>query len=421
MASILEIARKVVSEISIDDFETLIALQAPESDILELKSDLPTPDKASGWRSSRSLHPKESRSLAKEIVAFANTSGGRIYVGIGETSDHPKRASSLGEPLPDLANLVERLRDAFSAVIAPSVPQLQVVGVTTNATSNEGYIVVDVPKTLLAPHGLRNPLECYWRRDSTCKPMEMADLHNAFWEARTGRERISEELNLGRRKFSNYAQEQEGLSYRFTAVSEVALDMPKLAKDLREGRIAPHSMSGPAAGVADFPLWSLHEWKFRAFGTERFKENSRRSTGNTRDRWRIEQTGIIELLGSITSGQDADGSVIVDAYDFCATAAHLIHLADYISQYTSQRAGRWILEGEFRSKNDKDFLTLPDNPHRHEKFDLSRGARFLPIAIDLEDSTAETFRTIEDRIFETFGIECPDAARQPYSPPRGLL
>ena len=112
MTSITDIAVKPVSQITLADLATLIDLEAPETDILELKSALPLKKDAKGWGDGK-LHDSERDGLLQEIVAFANTRGGRIFVGIAESSDHPKRASKLAPPIPRLADLVERLGDAF--------------------------------------------------------------------------------------------------------------------------------------------------------------------------------------------------------------------------------------------------------------------------------------------------------------------
>ena len=65
----------------------LIEDQTEESVSLEFKEDLPLAEGARGWRHSTRLHRSEVAGLAKEIVSFANTYGGRVLVGIEEASD----------------------------------------------------------------------------------------------------------------------------------------------------------------------------------------------------------------------------------------------------------------------------------------------------------------------------------------------
>ncbi|WP_275787717.1 hypothetical protein [Pararhizobium gei] len=244
-------------------------------------------------------------------------------------------------------------------------------------------------------------------------------MQNAFWEARTSRERIKEELDLGRLKFSRYHDDKVGLSFRFTALSERAMDIPKVAKDLRSGKIAPWSQSSAGDGIAEYPLWSLEEWQFRAFGTERYKESLGTVRAKVCSRWRIEQTGIIELLGNIDpSGVEPD--IRIDPYDATATAAHMLYLAHYIGRYNGKNSARWVVDAQFKSTEEKGYIETRGGLILG-KFDLTRGARFRAIAIDLEENADATFRILEDRIWETFGIECPKNGRYPFALPKAPL
>ncbi len=106
MSSISKIASKHVTEITVEDFQTLIDLEAEETAILELKADLSAPNGGKSWRKGeKSVQPTERDALAKEIVAFANTRGGRVFVGISESSDNPRRAKQLALPLPRIFDL----------------------------------------------------------------------------------------------------------------------------------------------------------------------------------------------------------------------------------------------------------------------------------------------------------------------------
>ena len=298
MVSAVDILAKPVAGWSLADLADLCHAQAEESTTLELKQDLQTPQHAIGWRKSiaesksPSLHKSESKDLAKEIVAFANSQGGRIIIGIEETATHPKRARQLAVPIPRMADVVERLRDAFAGQISPPIPGLRVLPIEAAAADGSGYVVIDVPRSLQAPHGVGIPPECYWRRDSSCQPMEMTDLHNAFWEARAGRERIDEELRDAHNRFHAFAAERVGFFFRFTGVSERVLSLPTLSFDMGRGHIAPHNEAAPHGGIANYPLSTLRDWRPTANGIE-LEHSIKYGIGEVKyNIWSIDQTGI---------------------------------------------------------------------------------------------------------------------------------
>jgi hypothetical protein len=105
----------------------LCADQVSEGTELELKSDLPTKDgRPDPWHSGGSIGDYARNEIAEEIIAFANTLGGVVCVGITETADHPKRADS-PSPLPRVHDLARRLRQSVYSVIDPPLPVLEAV------------------------------------------------------------------------------------------------------------------------------------------------------------------------------------------------------------------------------------------------------------------------------------------------------
>ncbi|PWE57900.1 hypothetical protein DEM27_01525 [Metarhizobium album] len=412
MSSVQDILSKPSDEWALEDLHALVELEAAESSYLELKENLQKPNGSKGWADIGKLHKDEARGLAEEIVAFANSSGGVVVVGIEESKDHPKRARSIASPLSAVVTLVERLRDSFSGSISPRIMGLKVTPILAHAEADEGYVVIHIPKSSAAPHGVGRPPACYWRRDAACQPMEMTDLQNIFWEARTSRERVSEEQNSSRKLFTNMQLPFDGFRYRLTAVSERALQMPTLAKDVVSLKLFPPRSSAPSIGIADYPLWVIEEWKMRSFGAQR--ERFRGVEGFRKfDIWRIDETGVVDVIG-VHESAAPDSGVEIDPFDVSATAAHLIHILDYLNHYTDSSAGSWILDGEFKSDHPKTYVNNPINRHRPASINLMNGAAIRSMIVTLDEYAEQNFRSIEDKIWATFGMMCPDSSRNEF-------
>ncbi|MFF0921706.1 helix-turn-helix domain-containing protein [Rhizobium leguminosarum] len=417
MSSASVIAQKPLSELSLGDLESLVEIEAAESDQLELKRDLPISNDAKGWRESGKLHKNETRAIAIEVVALANAYGGRVYIGIDESSDDPKRAARMASALPNVASLSERLGDGLNGLISPPIRGLALKAIADAEGSGDGFLVIDVPRSLEAPHGVGVPPQCYWRRGSTAQPMEMRDLQNLFWETRTRTERIRFEQQESIRRYELLPERPNAINYRFTLVSVEPLALKQLTQSFRKGAIAPMSGGGPASGVAEYPLWRNDSWTFAAFGTVKSSEKS--PTSPKHFSWAVDETGVLEVIGTIAMQSGING-ICVDPYDFCATAAHLLYLATYVHRSAPQSVDQWVLDGEIQSTCPRVYGENPAGRLRQITVDLRHGARFRPLSLSLEQGTEEIFAALEERIWAAFGQEVLDQAKHPYQRPARL-
>lgn len=416
MSSASLIAQKPISELSLDDLKNLVEIEAAESERLELKRDLPIPNDAKGWRESGKLHKSETRAIAKEVVALANGYGGRIYMGIEETADDPKRAARMAAALPNVASLSERLGDGLNGLISPPIRDLTLKPIPAAEGSNDGYLVIEVPRSLDAPHGFGVPPECYWRRGSSSQPMEMRDLQNLFWETRTRTERIRFEQQESQRRYQQLATRPAAINYRFTVVSIEPLALKQLTQNFRKGAIAPPSNSGPAGGVAEYPLWRNDSWTFAAFGTVKSAEKLPFSSKDFS--WAVDETGVIEVIGSVwMPALSGANDLSVDPHDFCATAAHLLYLATYVQRFASQSIDQWVLDGQIESTCAKVYSQSPISHSHYTTVDLRPGAVFRPLSLSLEEGTEEVFAALEERIWAAFGQPVLEQGKHPYRRP----
>jgi predicted HTH transcriptional regulator len=97
-----------------DDVSTLLGW--PESGQVEFKQDIPGRDgKRDPWHEGKDFAPYGRDKLFKEIVAFANTLGGHLVLGIEETEGEPPMAKAI-HPIPRCHDLAERLSRSAQAI-----------------------------------------------------------------------------------------------------------------------------------------------------------------------------------------------------------------------------------------------------------------------------------------------------------------
>jgi ATP-dependent DNA helicase RecG len=102
-------------------------LKQPEGKTLEFKRDLSSPKK-----------------LMKTLVAFANTAGGRVIIGVDDKS---RTTVGIAHPLDEEERLCSLIADAISPRLVPNVEMITV--------ENQTLLVVEVFLSGLRPHWVR--------------------------------------------------------------------------------------------------------------------------------------------------------------------------------------------------------------------------------------------------------------------------
>jgi hypothetical protein len=113
--------------------------------------------------------------LAAEIIAFANTLGGTLIVGIDEDTA-TKRAKPPVFPIPRCKEAAARLHQAISDRIEPKLPIFECEGVVTEADGTSGVIIMRTLESYLAPHRHSQNNHCYVRRNDRAEPMSMFEI-----------------------------------------------------------------------------------------------------------------------------------------------------------------------------------------------------------------------------------------------------
>src|SRR6266851_7153866 len=101
---------KTLDELTREDLETLCAKKWPESQNVEFKRGLSAENGLDPWYKDGKVGDYAKRKLFREIVALANSSGGRLFLGVDESTEKPPVAENLS-PIPrchDLAESLER-------------------------------------------------------------------------------------------------------------------------------------------------------------------------------------------------------------------------------------------------------------------------------------------------------------------------
>jgi hypothetical protein len=168
----------------------LIDDQVAEGRYIEYKVDIPVSDEEQkrqrasrvvqpvdrSWVYGKSLMPFGRDKLLEELVAFANADGGVLILGIVEADVAPHHAAGF-RPLPAVSDLERRLRDAIVNCVEPRLPH-GVVKAIPLQDDGAGVVLLEVEPSRLGPHRVRGTREATIRREDSCLPMSMVEIHD---------------------------------------------------------------------------------------------------------------------------------------------------------------------------------------------------------------------------------------------------
>ena len=151
--------RKKINDITIDDIEMFIAEKHPENIRLEYKS---------GFSSTNA-----NLQIAKEVSAFANQQGGIILYGVTEEAGGTRRPDALIG-----IDKVQSPRQKIQSVCidhihSPVTPEIQECALRNDNT--KVIVVVRVDMSDAAPHTINSKTGFYIRSQDRCDPREMTE------------------------------------------------------------------------------------------------------------------------------------------------------------------------------------------------------------------------------------------------------
>lgn len=167
----MELFGKALSEVSIEDIETIVRDKIPESRTVDYKLE---------------LHPKTdggNKEFLKDISAFANTMGGYLIYGIDEEEGVPTEIKGVR------VDNCDKLKQHFENLLRTGVDPV-IRGVDFHAVDLEDskkLVIVKVPRSIARPHAVRikKHFRFYGRNSSGVHQLEVDDLRRAFLASET--------------------------------------------------------------------------------------------------------------------------------------------------------------------------------------------------------------------------------------------
>lgn len=237
---------KTLDEIDENDINELI--DTPEGQLFEIKEGLPAEKnhtdpwytKPISGNSRKGPGDYAKQNIFKELVAFANSEGGWLVLGLKETDEQPKRVKCIS-PTPDCHELSSRFERAAHDWIDPPLTSLTCRGIQIGDVPNEGVVVFRVSRSIDSPHRLyksgRNQ-EAYRRVGDESKPMRMREIQDLTLETYRGHERLNREFEISKKRYLQLKPERSPrlsmVGFRITVVplTPLTIDRPYLQLNL---------------------------------------------------------------------------------------------------------------------------------------------------------------------------------------------
>lgn len=199
--------KKDINNICKEDIEKIIDLGLPENESIEFKKTLSTANgQPDNWIVGKNKVGKFAKEkLVKEIIAFANSDGGYLLVGIDEKESREgiSKASKIFE-IPRVELLAEKFKMYLRDHIEPRISNVQCLGIRTD-DDGKGVLIIFVEKSNNAPHRSTLDNQCYIRRNDRSEKMTMREIRDLILLSNQSIERVEDEFRkrkeIFRKKF----------------------------------------------------------------------------------------------------------------------------------------------------------------------------------------------------------------------------
>jgi len=167
---------KDLCEVNVEDLMMLIAEGIPEDKMLDFKRDLKVDTDS------------DKKELAKDVCAFANSSGGIILIGVNQDND-AKASELTGVDIESEDELVRRIQQILKARVSPKIPGIRFRKI--DLENGKSVFVVEIPKSFVSPHMVKE--DRFYFRDSAMRHiMDEQELRIAFVASENVKERVKQ-------------------------------------------------------------------------------------------------------------------------------------------------------------------------------------------------------------------------------------
>ncbi|MBN1845337.1 MAG: ATP-binding protein [Sedimentisphaerales bacterium] len=167
---------KPLSEVTLDDIESLAENKVPESRTLDYKRDLYGENDAG------------KREFLIDVSAFANTLGGYLLIGIEESDGIPKHITGIEIDNTDQHRL--KFENLLRTGVDPPIRGIDFHAVKVD--SSRTLLIIEIPRSVSRPHAVTiNKYFRFYGRNSTGNfPFQVDDIRRAIVESETFFDRI---------------------------------------------------------------------------------------------------------------------------------------------------------------------------------------------------------------------------------------
>jgi hypothetical protein len=258
---------KPIGELAAEDIHELVAKGWSENENVEFKSELTgsrkrkgndEPDAKDPWYRGGDVGVPAKEKIFKEIVAFANRSGGRLFIGIQETAEKPSRAKQIMH-LPRCHDLAEILERSARDLIEPPLSSFTVHGVVTEADGSSGVVVFEVGRSVAAPHRSKIDSQCYIRRGTESRPMTMTEIQDVTLRLSRHLDEVTKRFEDRRQNFEKWLYSGKPETHRFNGLRISAIpvsDRLHISRVFRNSDVVSpfRHLGGRVHGIWEFPF-----------------------------------------------------------------------------------------------------------------------------------------------------------------------
>jgi hypothetical protein len=281
---------KALTDVTADDLRRLLGGAWIEDEQLDFKVTIPhrDGDGRDPWRNAPAPADRRIRDYGRDqllaaVVAFANSYGGDLVVGVREVRNTQPGLAEAFDPLPDCEDAAHRLAQAATACIEPQLSSLQVRGIALEANGS-GAVILRTARSRTAPHRLTTNRECYHRVRHETLPMSMRQIQDLTFSVARGLEAVDRRLGGVGVGFRDWAQtinrpaQSRRLALRVAAVplGDINIDHVHNVAAIRPGGRNARLRLRPAG--PDFQLtmpFQFVNWRPALRGSEAYDQTNR--------------------------------------------------------------------------------------------------------------------------------------------------